>query len=614
MRAALVSLLILTFCPGVSGQAIHAIQGGGPRSPLAGSLVTTRGIVTATKSNGFFIQTPDAEADADPATSEGLFVFTGGAPPAAASPGNLVQVTGTVVEFVPAADRGSPPLTELGGSISVSLLSTGHPLPVPVTLSAVDTRGPEGLERFEGMRVRVASLDVVAPTGGSVNETNGTSVSNGVFYGVIPGLARPRREPGIPEGDPLPPGAPCCIPRFDTNPERIRVDSDAQPGASAIEAAAGDVVRELAGPLDFAFRTYTILPDASFPPGVARLRAPAAVSPPGPGEFTVASYNLERFFDDSDDPARSEPVLTRSAFETRLAKASLAVREWLRMPDIAGVVEIENLAALQRLARRINEDAVAAGQPDPQYEAFLEEGNDPGGIDAGLLVKRSRVGVRSVVQELKSATFTNPAGQQETLFDRPPLRLDAEIGGFAVTILIVHLRSLSGIDDPSDGPRVRLKRQKQAEAIASLVQSRQNADRDERIAIAGDFNAFEFNDGYADVMGTIAGRPAPADQVLVAGPDLVDPDLTVLTLAAPAPERYSFVIDGNAEALDHVVVNRALLAAVHAVRVEWARINADFPESARNDAATPVRLSDHDPVVAFFRVAAVPPRRRAAAR
>jgi len=59
---------------------IHDIQGSGDTSPFAGQSVTTAGIVTAVKSNGFFIQTPDADADGDVSTSQALFVFTAAAP------------------------------------------------------------------------------------------------------------------------------------------------------------------------------------------------------------------------------------------------------------------------------------------------------------------------------------------------------------------------------------------------------------------------------------------------------------------------------------------------------------------------------------------------------
>jgi predicted extracellular nuclease len=57
---------------------IHDIQGASQISPLNGQNVTTLGIVTATKTNGFWMQDPNP--DADPATSEGIFVFTSSAP------------------------------------------------------------------------------------------------------------------------------------------------------------------------------------------------------------------------------------------------------------------------------------------------------------------------------------------------------------------------------------------------------------------------------------------------------------------------------------------------------------------------------------------------------
>ena len=80
--------------------AINAIQGEGQVSPLAGKQVTTSGVVTALVKKGFYIQTPDAEVDKNPQTSEGIYVFTNEAPTDMAL-GNLVRVTGTVTEYTP---------------------------------------------------------------------------------------------------------------------------------------------------------------------------------------------------------------------------------------------------------------------------------------------------------------------------------------------------------------------------------------------------------------------------------------------------------------------------------------------------------------------------------
>ena len=589
---------------------IHDVQGPGAASPRLAQFVTTSGVVTGLKTNGFFIQAPDVEADALPETSEGLFVFTGGVPPATAASGNLVRVSGTVTEFIPSADPSSPPITEIGGgstpAVAVRLISTLNPLPATVTLTAANTNptGPlEQLERFEGMRVRVDALRVIAPTAGVINEISATSTSTGIFYGVIDGVPRPLREPGIEQLSPLPPGAPCCVPRFDGNPERLRVDSDGLVGSARLEVTAGALVSNLVGPLDFAFRSYMVLPEPGTLPVVSGVGGAIPAPEPSANEFTVASFNTERFFDTTDDPAVDDAVLTPAAFETRLRKASLAIRQVMRSPDIIGVEEMENLATLQALAARVNADTIAAGGADPQYTGYLVEGNDIGGIDSGFLIKQSRVTVTDVTQEGLTTTFVDPTdGSVDLLNDRPPLIVRASVLGppgasQPVTVIVNHLRSLSGVDG-DDGGRIRAKRAAQAEYLANLIQARQTANPGERIVSVGDYNAFPFNDGYVDVIGTIKGTPTPADQVTVASPDLVNPDLTNLIDRLPAAERYSFSFDGNAQVLDQILVNDAMLSRFS--RIHYARNDADFPESLRNDASRPERISDHDMPIAYF--------------
>lgn len=574
---------------------IPQIQGAESQSPIVGTVIVTRGIVTARKTgSGFFLQSTTGDGDAQ--TSDGIFVFTGATIPAQAITGSDVCVRGAVTEFRPAADPNQQPLTELTSAAVIGVLATGRPLPEPVTLTAADTNpagGLDVLERYESMRVRVNSLEVTAPTDGSVNEPNATSVSNGVFYGVIAGVPRPFREPGIQVPDPLPAGAPTNVPRFDTNPERIRIDSDAQPGAPALEVAAGATVGPITGPLDYGFRTYTILPDAGSPPVVTNNRRTALPAPDAtPDELTIASLNLERFFDTNNDPAIAEPVLTPAAFETRLAKASKLIREVLRLPDVIGVQEVENLTTLQRLADRVNADS---GDDWLRYVAYAEEGNDPGGIDVGFLVKSSRVAVIDVKQVGKDATYVSPiSGQPELLNDRPPLVMHAWCGNVPFTAIVNHLRSLTSIDDPVEGVRVRAKRKAQAEYLARLIDSNEN------VVSVGDYNAFEFSDGYADVMGTVKGRPTPADQVLAASPDLVDPDLTDLIETLPANERYSYVFDGSAQVLDHIVVSPSMLNRLN--RFLQTHANAEFPESLRGDATRVERLTDHDQPLAYFSI------------
>ncbi|MFN7947991.1 MAG: endonuclease/exonuclease/phosphatase family protein [Blastocatellia bacterium] len=623
LRLAIVLLLtIIALLAGltihrVTAQAvipIHTIQGSGTVSPLLDQTVTTVGIVTAVRpgsSGGFFLQAPESNADADPNTSEAIFVFTGSLLPASAVVGNQLQVTGVVKEFRAAADGVGPTLTELAAPLTIVFTSSsGNPLPAPVIISASDT-SPAGvleqLERYEGMRVNVAALRVVAPTDGNISEANATSTSNGIFFGVPDGLARPFREPGIEAPASPPAGAPCCVPVFDANPERLRVDSDALSGTTAIEVTAGALVTNLSGVLDYGSRNWTILidpPAVSPAPIVSGNVTAAPVTAPAADEFTVASFNMERFFDTVNDPTISDAVLTQTAFNNRLNKASLAVRNVMRAPDIIGVEEVENLTTLQAIATKINNDAVASGATNPNYQAYLVEGNDPGGIDAGFLVKGSRVNVVEVTQAGKDATYINPNNNQpELLNDRPPLVLRATINSpvgspLAVTVIVNHLRSLSGIDDATDGNRVRTKRRAQAEYLANLIQTRQTANPAERIIVVGDFNAYQFSDGYVDVLGTIKGTPTAANNVVLASSDLVNPDLTDLVETIPAAQQYSYSFNGSAQVLDHILITANLLPRVR--RFEYARNDADFPETYRNDPNRPERISDHDlPVAAF---------------
>ncbi len=549
--------------------SISAIQGPGAASPLVGMTVTTSGIVTARKSNGYFLQS--GGGDDDPATSDGIFVFTGSMLPARAAIGNEVCVSGTVSEFIPAADPFQSPLTQITNATISVVLATGGMLPDPVTIDASTT----GLEPFEGMRVSVEALRVVGPSLGSINETNATARPNGLFFGVIDGLARPFREPGLAVPDPLPAGAPATIPRFDGNPERLRV-------ASGATVAVGHVVRNLTGVLDYGFRTYTIVADSE-PAVEGEVRASSAPLR-APGEITVSSLNLQRLFDDRNDPSIGEPVVNRFAYLRRLAKTALLIRDVLGLPDIIGVQEAENLTVLQELAATVTQHA-----PGTDYIALLEEGNDPGGIDVGFLVNAARVGLLEVSQHGKTEEFN----------DRPPLLLRAAVGdSIPLTVIVNHLRSLNDVDDPVAGARVREKRRSQAEFLAGLIQQRMRDHPGEPLLAIGDFNAFEFSDGYIDVMGTISGRPAPPDQVTLASPDLVDPDLDNLALTLPPQERYSYVFDGIAQLLDHVLVNSA--ARERVTRFLYTHANADFPETDRNDPATPRRVTDHDQPVVYL--------------
>ena len=540
---------------------IFEIQGAGLDSPLEDAYVATNdNTVTAVDTNGFFMQAPDTRADSDPATSDGIFVFTGGAPSVVA--GDRVDVVAQVQEFFG--------MTELGDVRLLSINSAGNPLPTVVIFDATTPSPVPGpipdLERFEGMLVK---FDGIAT--GPTNRFGETP--------VVVGTDRTFREPGIEF-----PGEP-GLPVWDGNPEVFEIDPNGLGGSDADIFAEQAVSAE--GPLFFTFGDYQVLP-TSLVLGLEPV-LPIGVRLRDPGEFTVGSLNLFRLFDDGAE------------YQTRLTKLAGYIVGVLDAPDILAVQEAEKLGVLQDLAAEI-----ALMAPAVVYSAELVEGNDVGGIDVGFLV-RDTVHVDAVTQLAKDETFVDPSDLSvDILHDRPPLLLEARFPAanvdddsdvFKISVLGVHNRSLSGIDG-SDGERVRAKRLAQAQSIAQMIDDRQGKNGNKRVMVIGDFNAFEFSDGYVDVIGQIKGDFEPLDN-LVSGPDLTEPNLgNVVDTVVPVLERYSFIFGGNAQTLDHALLSEKIAKFLRGA--EFGRGNADAPASLIEDDSTVLRASDHDGLVVYF--------------
>lgn len=601
------ALVIFGYSTRISAQVvpISQIQGESNLSPSVGKQVTTRGVVTAIVARGFYIQTPDAEIDQNPKTSEGIYVFTN-EEKADVALGDSVEVSGTVTEYQARQERYALKLTEITRP-TVKTISKNNPLPAPIilTVAELDPKGKiDQLERFEGMRVKVDELTVVAPTVGYTNEKTGEAKSDGVFFGVIAGTARPFREAGIDVLALLIEKLPQTTPYFDMNPEMLRIDSDAQTGAKAIDVTAGATLKNLVGILDYSYRAYTILPDAATPPTIEGNKTFVAASPAGEREVTVASFNLENFFDDekNSDSVRNETMLSKEHFQKRLTKASLAIRKVLSSPDVLAVVEVENLAVLKKLADKINADAAGENQPNPNYTAYLEAGNDIRGINVGFLVKSAKVKAIETLQLAKNEKFDSGAGEDAFLFDRPPFLLRAEVADaksgkpFDFTVIVNHFKSYRGIDDQKDGDRVRQKRRLEAEWLANFIAERAKTNPAERMIVVGDFNAFQFNDGYNDLIGILKGKSEP--NVIAPSKTAYQTGLVSLVDYVEAKNRYSYVFGGNAQVLDHILVNKP--ARERALKFGYARLNADFPDVYSNDVARPERLSDHDAPVFFM--------------
>ena len=169
---------------------------------------------------------------------------------------------------------------------------------------------------------------------------------------------------------------------------------------------------------------------------------------------------------------------------------------------------------------------------------------------------------------------------------------------FEFTVVVNHLKSFRGYNDPKEQDNVRLKKKLQAEFLAKWVQDRQTKNPSERIILLGDFNAYQFNDGILDVIGTITGKPVGKDQVMNPSDDLVNPDLINLVDKIKADQQYSYSFDGNAQVLDHILINEAMKNHINGFG--YVRLNADFPAVYRNDDTRVERFSDHDAAIAYF--------------
>lgn len=532
----------------------HQVQGNGARSAMVGAMKSVKGVITARARDGFFIQTEVGEDDDLDNTSEGLFVFTGVGVtvPAAAQVGHLVKVTGSVEEFVPASDPGSASRTQLRLNSLTDLATAALPDAYVLTVADLSAAGTlDQLERLEGMRVNAPSLTAVSGT-----------ASDGVFYAVLTDQfvdhGRPFRGAGVEAGYPVLPCASgeCNVPLFDGNPERLRVDSDGIEGIAPADVSSGAVMSNVTGPLDFGSRTYTLLPEAPLAPlgGMALVNA----APASGSFYTVASFNATRFGD------VSEPVWA--------AKAALAVQSSMGLPDVVALQGVDS-AALDALVAAVN-----AGDPSPGYAPVFVPGSD-----VAFLLK-SRV----------SAVSFEQVGAPD-LFDHPSLMLRALVDGGstslpqAIGVLVNHLEPVNG---------VLAKRHAQANFLADYVYGRQQNDPNEALVLVGDFNAFSFNDGYVDTVGTVRGLPAPSNQVAFATTSLVSPALLDLGAALAPEAQYSFVLNGNAQTHEHVLASANLESQF--AGVARPRVSGDFSDARRHDVSTPERVSAKDPVVAYF--------------
>ena len=333
---------------GQAATAIHAIQGSGATSPLAGTSVVVEAVVVGDFQNngqpdsgeldGFYVQEEDANADADSATSEGIFVFAPAAPDVAV--GDRVRVAGTVSEF-----GSGGPQTELSGVSAVLVCASGVALPATSSVTLPFATLDEA-ERYEGMLVTFPQALSITEYF-NFDRFNEVVLTDGRQY-----QPTAVAEPGSAEAEAV--ATANALNRITLDDGRTSQNPDPlfHPDGEIFTLnhrfRGGDTVTGVTGVIDHSFGLYRIQPvaDAEYTEVNPRPAQPEDVG----GSLKVASFNVLNYFTTIDDglndicgPAADQECRgADNAEELARQRAKIVAALSTMNADIVGLIEIEN--------------------------------------------------------------------------------------------------------------------------------------------------------------------------------------------------------------------------------------------------------------------------------
>jgi uncharacterized protein len=582
---------------------IHSIQGSG--TAAAAGIFTAEAIVTGIYPTlspaGFYIQEENADADADPNTSEGIFVVSA----TAVAVGDLVRVTGAVQE-----NAAAPSFNQaVFSSPTVTLLSSGNPLPTAVDISLPVTATAD-FEKYEGMIVRfpgtltVTNNDAVGtfgearlsagglvyqptqlvdPNDNPASGTSSTGISNvAAINALIAGNSL--RTILLDDGRGTLPTLPPYVDAANNNTLRV-----------------GSTIDNLTGILGFGFSNYRVQPVTTAPPVFTHAPRPA-VPGVGGGNLKVASFNVLNYFN-GDGLGGGFPTArganSLAEFNRQRDKIINAISQL--NADLVGLIEIENdgtgaNSAIQDLVTGLNA-VMGAGT-----YSFINDGTS--------IQTNSSDAIRCAII-YKSAVLTpvgSPMLSSNLIFDRPPLAhtFNMIATNKQFNFIVNHFKSkgcgaAAGADlDQNDGQSCYNNRRKlqAAELINFINTTVIPVSTTDRIISVGDYNAYYEED--------------PLD-ILRAG------NYSVISSAT----EYSYLFGGQVGALDHAIVSNSLLGAVtgigkwntNSVEPEYLDYNDAVNDGggdvvnnwAANYTVSPWRSSDHDAVLIGFNISATLP-------
>jgi uncharacterized repeat protein (TIGR01451 family) len=609
---------------------IHDVQGNGAATPIPGATVTIEGVVTGdfqpitndNRLSGFFVQEENTDFDADPLTSEGIFVFCSACPTNVAE-GQKVRVTGTVSEFnnlteITATTAGSVVITNAGNNLAQVSASTID-LPVvgviddfyetmeSMLVTFVDTLTVS--EYFEQARYgRIELYEGTRPR--AFNESNPPSVAG--FAAHNDNLNR--RRVYLDDDDNvensvlnLPDGQ-----QFVFHPQANGGLSIGTQGTDFFRG--GDTISSLTGILHFSFsggtspNEWRVRPVAASPATFTAVNVRPPTPPAVGGAIRAASVNVLNYFTTLNvRGADSTAELNRQRERTSIVLCSLN-------PDVAALMEIENHATNATITDLLGAVNTRCGGTHPY--TFVNTGGALGTDEIRVLLIY-RTGVLSPVGA--------PLSDLDPVHNRPPTAQTFDVVdalnpafGKRFTALANHSKSkgcggASGADlDQNDGQGCfAATRLAQANRLITWVNGTViPAAGDPDVLMLGDFNAY----------------PQETSAAAITGAGFSDLETAFLGSAA-----YSYLFGGQIGHIDYAWSSASLTPQVTGV-APW-HINADenplfdyndeikdgaaeqtFEEKPDGSAlvpprvlfqpASPYRASDHDPVlVGLFQVA-----------
>ena len=566
---------------------IHVIQGEGLSSPETGNVHIIEAVVvgdfqTDTQLNGFFVQEEDADVDADPMTSEGIFTLA----PAAidVNVGDVVRIQGTVSEFFERTELSNITGLTVCGSGGVA---TASQVALPVG-SIID------FEAFEGMLVNLPQTLYI------------TEHFNFGHFGEVE-LATSRQfqptavfEPGSIEqaslvSENLLNRIILDDGRTDTNP-----DPAIHPNGDIFDLnnlfRAGDSVQNVTGVMDYRLDQYRIQPTqgANYTSLNPRPALPSVVG----GSLTVASMNLLNYFttlaEGGDNCGPLADLNCRgadNASELTRQRDKIVSAIVTMDADIVGLMEVENHIADTALTDLVSGLNTVAGAGT--YEAISTGTIGDDAIKVALIYKPvsvSPVGAFAILDSSVNSSYIDDR-------NRPALAQTFEQNGTAsrFTVVVNHLKSKAStcddIADPDTGDgqgNCSLTRTSAAEAEIAWLATDPTNSGDADFLVIGDLNAYDkedpievfLTDGYTDLLKEYS----------------IDGEFA-----------YSYVFDGQSGYLNHALASADLLNQITGATV-W-HINADEPDLINYDTsfkqlpqqslyeANAFRSSDHDPVL-----------------